>query len=107
MLHRPVFAEVASLRDLPPGAMTVADAGGTDVLLANVDGDVYALLDGCRVDGRTLDGGRLTGPVVVCPWHNCAYDVRSGKPVDDGPHALRVVPVAVDGDAVKVAVNVA
>ena len=107
VLHRPVFAEVAALGGLPPGTMTVVNADGTAVLLANVDGDVYALLDGCAVDGRTLAGGRLTGPVVVCPWHNCAYDVRSGKAADDGPDRLRVVPVAVDGETVKVAVNVA
>ena len=107
VLRRPVFAEVASLAALPPGAIAVADADGTAVLLANVDGDVFALLDGCAVDGRSLAGGRLTGPVVVCPWHNCAYDVRSGKSADEGADQLRVVPVAVDGDAVKVAVNVA
>ena len=107
VLRRPVFAEVASLADLPPGSMRVADASGIAVLLANVDGDVYAVLDGCAVDGRTLAGGRLTGPVVVCPWHNCAYDMRSGKAADDGGGTLRVVPVAVDGDAIKVAVNVA
>lgn len=107
VLHRPVFADAGALEDLLPGELRVVDAGGRDVLLANVDGEVYAVLDGCPVDGRTLAGGRLAGSIVVCPWHNCAYDVRSGRSADEGPGALRVVPVAVESGAVKVAVNVA
>jgi len=109
VLHRPVFADVGALADLEPGTIRVVAADGIDVLLANVDGDVYALRDGCPVDGRTLAGGRLAGSVVVCPWHNCAYDARSGKRVDDEPGAsgLAVVPVAIQDGALKVAVNVA
>jgi len=108
-LPRPVFADAAAAGELREGEMRVVDADGVAVLLANVDGDVYALRDGCAVDGRTLAGGRLAGSVVVCPWHNCAYDVRSGKRADDEPGAagLGVVPVAVQDGAVKVAVNVA
>ena len=108
-LPRPVFADAADAGELREGEMRVVDADGVAVLLANVDGDVYALRDGCAVDGRTLAGGRLAGSVVVCPWHNCAYDVRSGKRADDEPGAagLGVVPVAVQDGAVKVAVNVA
>jgi Fe-S cluster biogenesis protein NfuA/nitrite reductase/ring-hydroxylating ferredoxin subunit len=107
-LNRPVFAAAGDLDDLRPGEMRVVAADGVDVLLANVDGDVYALRDGCPVDGRTLAGGRLAGAIVVCPWHNCAYDVRSGKRADDEPGAagLAVVPVAVQDRAVRVAVNV-
>ena len=109
LMRRPVFAEVGMLTDLGPGAMKVVSADGIDVLLANVDGDVYALRDGCPVNGRTLAGGRLAGSIVVCPWHNCAWDARSGKRADDEPGAadLPVVPIAVEDGALKVAVNVA
>ena len=109
VLRRPVFADAGELDDLRPGELRVVEVDGIGVLLANVEGDVYALRDGCRVDGRTLAGGRLAGAVVVCPWHNCAYDVRSGKRADDDPGAagLAVIPVAVQDGALKVAVNVA
>lgn len=108
-LPRPVFATVGDLEDLPPGALRVVDAEGVAVLLANVGGEVYALRDGCPVDGRTLELGKLSGAVVVCPWHNCAFDVRSGKRVDDEPGAagMRVVPIAVQDRELRVAVNVA
>lgn len=108
-LRRPVFATIEGAADLSPGDVRAVDADGEAVLLANVDGDVYAVRDGCPVDGRSLAGGRLTGFVLVCPWHNCAYDVRSGRRADDEPGAehLAVLPVAVEERDVKVAVNVA
>ena len=109
-LKRPVFEDVGTLSDLAPGTFKVADADGTSVLLVNIDGEPYAFKNVCPTDGRSeLDGARLTSRVLVCPWHNCAYDARSGKRVDDEPDApgLAVVPIAVRGDALQVAVNVA
>jgi Fe-S cluster biogenesis protein NfuA/nitrite reductase/ring-hydroxylating ferredoxin subunit len=110
-LKRPVFVDVGVMADLPPGEMTTADVDGNEILVVNVDGEPYAFRNVCPVDGRSpLDGGRLTGSVLVCPWHNCAYDARSGKRADDEPGqaALAVVPIAVSGDGVlRVAANVA
>ena len=108
-MKRPVFADAGDADDLAPGEMRVVETDGVAVLLANVDGEIYAVLDGCPVDGRTLAGGRLAGAIVVCPWHNCAYDVRSGRRADDEPGArgLAVVPVAIQERKLKLAVNVA
>lgn len=110
-LKRPVFVDVGAIDDLAPGEMKAVDVDGRDILVLNVEGEPYAFHNVCPVDGRsTLDGGRLTGTVLVCPWHNCAYDARSGKRADDEPgqSALAVVPIAVSSDGVlRVAANVA
>lgn len=107
-LRRPVFADAGPEGDLGEGEVRAVTVDDVAVLLANVDGEVYAFRDGCAVDGLPLEGARLTGTVLVCPWHNCAYDARSGKRVDDpGAPGLTVVPVALSGGLVKVAVNVA
>ena len=105
-LRRPVFAEVD-----PPGAGDVSAQvlDEIPVLLANVGGEVFAFRNGCALDGLPLEGSRLTDEgVLVCPWHNCAYDARTGKRVDDPAEpALAVIPVAMRDGAVQVAVNVA
>ncbi len=110
-LKRPVFVDVGRLADLPDGQMTVADVDDNPILIINLDGEPYAFRNVCPVDGRNpLDGGRLTGTVLVCPWHNCAYDARSGKRADDEPGqaSLAVVPIAVSSDGVmRIAANVA
>ena len=106
-LHRPVFEEAGGVDDLAAGELRLIDVDGVGVLLAGVEGEAYAFRDGCPLDGRSLEGGRLTGTVLVCPWHNCAFDARSGKRVDEpGEPGLAVLPVAFEGGRVRVAVNV-
>jgi Fe-S cluster biogenesis protein NfuA/nitrite reductase/ring-hydroxylating ferredoxin subunit len=107
-LRRPVFADVGTEADVPDGTLRAVVADGVSVLLAGVGGEVFAFRNGCPIDGLPLEGGRLADTVLVCPWHNCAYDGRSGKRVDEpGAPGLAVVPVAIADGALKVAVNVA
>jgi Fe-S cluster biogenesis protein NfuA/nitrite reductase/ring-hydroxylating ferredoxin subunit len=111
-LKRPVFVDVGPIAELPPGQMKVANVDGNEILVINIDGEPYAFRNVCPVDGRNpLDGGRVTQNVLVCPWHNCAYDARTGKRVDDepgDPASLAVVPLAVSGAGVmRIAANVA
>lgn len=110
-LRRPVFVDVGRLDELADGSMTVAEVEGHAILIVNLDGEPYAFRNICPTDGRNpLDGGRLTGSVLVCPWHNCAYDARSGKRADDEPGAdgLAVVPIAVSPEGMmRIAANVA
>ena len=105
-LRRPVFADVE-----PPvtGELATVVLGDVPVLLANLAVEVFAFRNGCAVDGLPLEGSRLTGDgVLVCPWHNCAYDARTGKRVDDPAEGgLAVIPVAMRDGAVQVAVNAA
>ena len=79
-LRRPVFVEVGTLADLPPGKMKAVDVDGKSVLIVNIDGEPYAFRNVCPAWGARspLDGGRVADQVIVCPWHNCAYDARSG-----------------------------
>ena len=105
-LRRPVFADV----DAPdPGEIRAVMLDDVPVLLVNARGEVFAFRNGCAVDALPLEGSRLTDDgVLVCPWHNCAYDARTGKRVDDpGEAGLAVIPVAVRDGTVQVAVNVA
>ena len=107
-LKRPVFADAGATADVAPGELRAVVVDDIPFLLANVGGEIYAFRNACPVDGLPLEGGRLAGAVLVCPWHNCAYDARSGKRVDEPSEAgLAVVPVAVQNGAVQVAVNVA
>ena len=60
-------------------------------------------------DGRTLGGSRLSAEgVLVCPWHNCAFDIRTGARLDgEEGEGLKVIPVAMRNGNMQVAVNVA
>ncbi|MDQ4041354.1 MAG: NifU family protein [Actinomycetota bacterium] len=109
-LKKPVFVDAGTLDDLEDDELKAIDVDGNSILLAKVDGEPYAFRNQCALDGRSeLQGGRISQGVIVCPWHNCPYDARSGRRVDNEPDAkgLTVVPVAVRDGELKVAVNVA
>jgi Fe-S cluster biogenesis protein NfuA/nitrite reductase/ring-hydroxylating ferredoxin subunit len=109
-LRKPVFEDVGTLDELKSGEMKSVDIDGTSVLIVNVQGEPYAFKNHCALEARLpLDGARLAGTALVCPWHNCAYDARSGHRIDseDDAPSLAVVPVAVRDGVLKVAVNVA
>ena len=107
-MKRPVFVDVATVEELDRGELRAVLADEVPVLLLNAHGEIYAFKNACPIDGGALDSGRQAGTVLVCPWHNCAYDARSGKRVDDESEpGLAVVPIAVQEGTVRVAVNVA
>ncbi len=105
-LRRPVLKEVARLTELPPGTMTDVDVEGMRALLANVAGEVFAVRNSCPGSVVPLSLGSFTPPIVICPWHNEAFDVRTGKRADgsSGP-GLDVLPVTVQDGVIKMAVS--
>lgn len=115
-MRRPKWAAVGGLEDLERGEMRSIRPEGAPLLLIRLDdGEVYAFRDGCPPGSAlTLHLGRLEGSTLLCPWHGCRYDARSGKRVDEnddatearGADSLQVLPVAVREGEIKVAVGV-
>jgi 3-phenylpropionate/trans-cinnamate dioxygenase ferredoxin subunit len=50
-----------------------------DVLVAWVDGEVFAIEDACNHAGASLAEGWLEDKCVVCPMHGYVFDLASGK----------------------------
>lgn len=74
-------------------------------MLARLGSEVYAYKDGCPPGSPlTLQKGRLEGETLVCPWHGCRYDLRTGKR-QDAAGKLQVLPVAVRDGEIIVAVG--
>jgi nitrite reductase/ring-hydroxylating ferredoxin subunit len=70
--------------DLGEGAMATAKAGTREVLLAKVEGKIYAIDNACGHSGYPLHKGKLEGYVVTCRWHDAKFDVRSGAVLATG-----------------------
>jgi 3-phenylpropionate/trans-cinnamate dioxygenase ferredoxin component len=96
---------VASTADLPAGKMKKVNAGGKDILIANVDGVYCALNDKCPHLGGSLSGGTLKGDIVTCPRHGAQFSVRTGEAVGKAkiafiqtmPHGAEHYEVRVEG----------
>jgi 3-phenylpropionate/trans-cinnamate dioxygenase ferredoxin component len=103
--NEPVYAEAARLSALPDPGLTPVEAGGHSILLVRADGEVFALGNRCGTSPLPLEFSTLEGATLVCSWHGCRYDVRTGKPEGLGD-TVRVFPVRLEDDRVLVAVAV-
>lgn len=104
-MRRPRWAPAARLDDLEPGALLPLRLEDNPLLLTLLDGEVYAYRDGCPPGSAlTLQLGSVEGKILVCPWHGCRYDLRTGKR-EDAEGKLSVLPVAVQDGEVKVALG--
>jgi 3-phenylpropionate/trans-cinnamate dioxygenase ferredoxin component len=87
----------ARISDIPEGAMKCVAVDRRRVVIAHVEGRLYAFSDICGHRNAPLSRGKLSGHIVECPLHFAQFDIRDGKLID-GPvsadipvYQLRVV----------------
>jgi nitrite reductase/ring-hydroxylating ferredoxin subunit len=97
------FEKVADLGELSPGDMMAVEVGGEQVLLANVDGTIYACGEICSHAYAALSEGDLNGAEIECPLHGANFNVTTGEcltpPAEDN---LKVYPVQIEGQDILV-----
>jgi nitrite reductase (NADH) small subunit len=98
------FVKCAELGDLAPGTSKLVNAGGHDLALFNVNGNVHCLDNTCLHRGGPLGEGHLEEEVVTCPWHGWQYNVRTGELLIDTSVKIATYPVRVEGTEIQVAV---
>lgn len=86
-------------KDLKEGGLQKVEVDGRPVVLAKVNGRVYAMDAVCSHEGGPLEEGALQGYELKCPWHYAIFDVRNAKVSDQTVWAtdLQSYPVKVDG----------
>ena len=65
--------------EITPGKIVKVESDGKAILVANVDGNYYAMDDICTHQGASLSEGTLEGSTVTCPWHGSTWDCKTGK----------------------------
>jgi len=102
------FTRVASLSDLPTGALlAVVTPSGERICLVNRNGEVSALSDVCPHQAFPISAGQLLDDgSVECVWHGARFDCRSGA-LRQGPATddLPAYEVRVEGEEIHVNVG--
>ncbi|MBB4857498.1 nitrite reductase/ring-hydroxylating ferredoxin subunit [Novosphingobium chloroacetimidivorans] len=107
------FMKVASVADVAEGKPLAVEAGGHKLLLAKVDGALYATQRKCPHLGFILCRGRIEDRAIVCPLHKARFDLATGQ-VERDPRlwiigmtvksGLQTYPVRVEGGDVLIGV---
>ena len=104
----PGFQKVANKKDIKEGGLLGVELEGNNIVLAMVNGQVFAMDAICSHQGGPLEEGNLEGYNLTCPWHYAVFDVRNGKVSDRTVWAKNQTsyPVNVDQSTGDILVNV-
>jgi nitrite reductase/ring-hydroxylating ferredoxin subunit len=76
------FQRVANKKDIKEGSLLGVELEGNNIVLAMINGQVFAMDAVCSHQGGPLEEGKLEGYNLTCPWHYAVFDVRNGKVSD-------------------------
>ena len=97
------WTQIAVLGDFQGQRQLARTVGDLAVLLLRVGGDVIALHNHCPHLGKSLQGGRIMGGQIICPFHGACFDLRTGAALS-GPAVapLHLFPTRIDGQNILV-----
>jgi 3-phenylpropionate/trans-cinnamate dioxygenase ferredoxin component len=97
------YVVAVRLDEVRPGTTKRVVIDGNPVLLANVDGTVYAVDDMCTHEDSSLSLGCLRGELVDCTLHGSRFSVVTGEPVEEpATEALRTWAVCIEHGSILV-----
>jgi nitrite reductase/ring-hydroxylating ferredoxin subunit len=75
----PQFEAAAQVSDIKDGTVFPVHLKGTDLLLARVGQNYYAVENHCPHSGAEISHGTLDGSILTCPLHGSKFDLIDGK----------------------------
>ncbi|MDX1522598.1 MAG: Rieske (2Fe-2S) protein [Anaerolineae bacterium] len=97
-LKRPIWLPGGTVSDILPGTCIARTIEDVQVLLCNIEGQLYAYKNACLDSILPLDKGHLEGHMLTCPWHNCRYDLKSGEIQNGSGLKLEQYPIKFGDD---------
>ena len=95
VLRQKAPERAVNAQELAEGGLATVKSGDKEILLANVEGKIYAIDNACGHLAYPLDQGRLEGHIVTCLWHFARFDVRTGDVVSAGIDFENLKPLEV------------
>jgi len=103
----PEWFDLAGFDEAPSGTLRGVRVGDHAVMLCNVAGSIFAYHDSCPDTPLALSLGHLDGDQIICPWHGCRFDARTGERLEHRGTGLESLPVMVEGSRIRVELNMA
>jgi 3-phenylpropionate/trans-cinnamate dioxygenase ferredoxin subunit len=70
---------VCDVTKLQPGDKMAISPDDQSILVANVDGRIYAVANICTHEYAELVNGFLTGDAITCPLHLSSFKLETGE----------------------------
>ena len=100
------WIDAAAQGEVPQDDVIAVSAGGREIALYGVDGEVFATDNICTHGHARLCEGFLEGHEIECPLHQGKFDVRTGAPTcAPVTEAIRSYPVKIEDGRVWLALD--
>ena len=76
------YQKVANKKDLKEGGLLQIEPNDKSIVLAMVNGNVYAMDSICSHEGGPLEEGTLDAFNLTCPWHYGVFNIRNAMVSD-------------------------
>ena len=96
VLREKALPRKVKAQEIAEGGLATTKIGNKEILLAKVEGKIYALDNACGHLAYPLDEGRLDGHVITCIWHYARFDVRTGEVLSAGIDFDNLKPLKVE-----------
>jgi nitrite reductase/ring-hydroxylating ferredoxin subunit len=96
------FKKLISKKEVAPGSMRSVNIDKTDILVLNVDGNIYAYEDRCPHMSTKLSKGFLLGNYLTCMSHGARFDVTTGKPDSVTEKPMKRFETKLEGDDIYI-----
>ena len=96
--------KAAKTADIENGTMKTVRVNGKAIVVANVDGEFFAIDDTCSHEECSLGTeGFLDGSSVICGCHGSSFDVTTGKVLSlPAPTDVASYKVKVEGEDIYI-----
>lgn len=92
----------ASSDEVRESVVLARDVEGERILLVRLADGVHAYVDRCPGSPLTLNAGLVRNGVLLCPWHDCRFDLTTGRRLDRDGKGLELLPVAETDGEIKI-----
>ena len=95
-----VFA--AKLAEVPNWGKKAVTINGTEILLVNLKGTIYACENECPHQGSPMNSGIVKDDYITCPRHGYRFKLANGACSDFPEYTLKIYPVEIRNDDIMV-----
>lgn len=99
----PKFIPVSPKAKIKTGAAKPFTVEGENILLANIDGEFFAIEDQCSQEDSPLSPGCLKGDLIDCTLHGSRFSVKTRHPVEEpAVDSVKTYEVRVTDDMIDI-----
>jgi naphthalene 1,2-dioxygenase system ferredoxin subunit len=99
------WMRIIELADVPTDDVIAVQAGGKELAVYGVDGEVFATDNVCTHGHARLCDGFLEGHEIECPLHQGRFDIRNGRAMCEPLTSdIQVYPIRIEDGGVFVEV---